>query len=268
MKSKNKILSLLGETWLLITLATVFGTAALVGVYYDEYMAEYKRANEEFAKKDELELSGLTFTKIDDYLYTLTGDVAPGDCEKIVPQMQPAMTVILESPGGSLADGGCIAAHFKLRDVQTVVRDTPVYDVNGKVIYQPGQVSQKMFEGKTICASACSIMFLGGDNRYLIGDVELGIHGPATPAPFLAGKDPGTIESQAFQTAASMIDLLTNLGIDDLDLKLFFVRVPNQTMYWLRPTDFQRMSSLSLIATHYRDFHTFTATHKSANLPD
>ena len=68
MKSKNKIISILGETWLLITLALIFGSAALVGVYHDEYMAEYKRANEEFAKKDELNLSGLTFTKIDDYL--------------------------------------------------------------------------------------------------------------------------------------------------------------------------------------------------------
>lgn len=266
---KIKIPNFLKETWLLVTLVIVFGSAAGVGIYYDEYMEEFKRQNEEFAKKDDiLQLSGLEFKKIGDYLFTLTGDVAPGDCEKIVPMMEPNMTVILESPGGSLADGGCIAGHFKIRNVQTVVRDTPVYDELGKVIYQPGLISKDPFTGKTVCASSCSIMFLGGDDRWLIGDVLFGIHGPATPAPMLQGKAPVAIESSAFATAAALFDLLTTLGITDDQLKLFFIRVPNSTMYWLKPSDFERMPSLATIATHYRGFWGLTITHKLATLPN
>ena len=265
---KNKLRSLFKETWLLVTLATVIGTAALVGMYYETYVEEYKRVNAEHNNKPEVpQLGGLTFAKIDDNLYTLTGEVAQGDCEKIVPLMPRDFTVILESPGGSLHDGACLAAHFKLRNVHTVVRDTPVYNEDGKVIYQPAAAAGKGFEGRVICASACSIMFLGGDNRYLMGDVWFGIHGPATPAPYLVGKSPNVIEQQAFQTAAGLIELITQLGVEDEKLKLFFIRVPHQTMYWLKPSDFKSMPAISLLATHYRDFHGFTATHKMANLP-
>ena len=38
---KNKLRSLFKETWLLVTLATVIGTAALVGMYYETYVEEY-----------------------------------------------------------------------------------------------------------------------------------------------------------------------------------------------------------------------------------
>jgi hypothetical protein len=83
----------------------------------------------------------------------------------------------------------------------------------------------------------------------------------------LVGKSPNVIEQQAFQTAAGLIELLTQLGVEDEKLKLFFIRVPHQTMYWLKPSDFKSMPAISLLATHYRDFHGFTATHKMANLP-
>ena len=79
--------------------------------WYDEYMILYHEANNKI--EEEKSKQGLTFTKIDNSLYTLMGTVEEGDCEKISPQMPQAFTLILESPGGNLAEGSCLAAHIK-----------------------------------------------------------------------------------------------------------------------------------------------------------
>jgi len=267
-EKKSFFRKLLGEPLVIGTIVVGLGTAVAVGTYYDDYMTLYEEANSGTKEKSEIEMpSGLVFSKIGENLFTLTGGVAVGDCDKIVPQMQENMTVILESPGGSLSDGACLASHFQLRNTTTVVRSTPVYDELGKIIYQPGANSDESYKGKVICASSCSIMFLGGKNRYLIGDVEYGIHGPATAPGAGQNQSLAAVESAAFRIAASMIDLLTNLGLTDEKVKLLFIRVPNSSMYWLRPSDFDRFPALSELATHYIDFHGLTWASPRANLP-
>ena len=95
--------------------------------------------------EEKQEIGNLIFTKLGDNLYSMTGDVGVGDCERIVPQLPTTapFTVILESPGGSLQDGVCLASHFKLRNVITVVRDTPVLDHNGEYLYKPGMATDQ-----------------------------------------------------------------------------------------------------------------------------
>jgi hypothetical protein len=226
--------------------------------WYDEYMVLYEEANN---KIDEEENSqGLVFTKIDDKLYTLMGTVKEGDCEKIAPEMPQAFTVILESPGGNLKDGSCIAAHIKLRNVVTVVRDSQVLNELGEVIYSPGsnldidENTPDYMKDKSICASACGLIFLAGDKRYLIGEVYFGIHGPGTPPGSMNGASPAAIESSAFRSASSLMSLLKSLGVDDEGLRLLFIQIPNASMYWLHPRDFKARPALMTIATDYRDF--------------
>ena len=232
--------------------------------WYDEYMVLYEEANN---KIDEEENSqGLIFTKIDDKLYTLMGTVKEGDCEKIAPLMPEAFTVILESPGGNLADGSCLAAHIKLRNVVTVVRDDVVLNELGETIYSPGsnldvdENTPDYMKDKSICASACGLMFLAGDRRYLIGEVYFGIHGPGTPPGSMNGASPKAIESSAFRSASSLMRLLKSLGVADEDLRLLFIQIPNATMYWLHPRDFEVRPALIMIATDYRDFFGTTGS--------
>ena len=62
----------------------------------------------------------------------MTGNIAVDDCEKIVPLLPKddiPFTVILESPGGSLFDGICLAAHLKHRNVVTVVASKLVWNI-------------------------------------------------------------------------------------------------------------------------------------------
>ena len=184
--------------------------------WYDEYMILYHEANNKI--EEEKSKQGLTFTKIDNSLYTLMGTVEEGDCEKISPQMPQAFTLILESPGGNLAEGSCLAAHIKLRDVVTVVRADDVMNEFGEMIYSPGNNTEEnempdYMKGKSVCASACGLLFLAGDKRYLIGDVYFGIHGPGTPPGSMNGASPAAIESSAFRTSSSLMKLLKSLGV-------------------------------------------------------
>jgi len=232
--------------------------------WYDEYMVLYEEANNKIEEEENTQ--GLVFTKIDDKLYTLMGTVKEGDCEKIAPLMPDAFTVILESPGGNLADGSCLAAHIKLRNVVTVVRDDVVLNELGETIYSPGsnldvdENTPDYMKDKSICASACGLIFLAGDKRYLIGEVYFGIHGPGTPPGSMNGASPKAIESSAFRSASSLMRLLKSLGVADEDLRLLFIQIPNASMYWLHPRDFKVRPALMSIATNYKDFFGITGS--------
>jgi hypothetical protein len=228
---------------LLVVTVSLVGTMLYVGSSFTD------------TEEDEEEGSGLVFTKLTETLYSMTGEVGVGDCEKIMPLLPTRGTfvVILESPGGSLHDGACLAAHLKIRSVVTVVRTTAVLDEDGNTLYQPDADG----DGRVVCASACSLMFLGGDMRYLIGDVWFGIHGPRTANP--DAMSPAALEASAYRTAASVLDLLKDLGVIDEALRLLFIRIPASTMYWLNPIDFGSMPTLITLATNYINFRGLTA---------
>lgn len=250
---------------LIMTLVAAFFAGQYMNHLYTEYMILYEEANTKKEEEKE-EVKGLEFKKIDDNLYTLTGNVEAGDCEKIVPELPDSFTVILESPGGNLAEGSCLAAHFKLRQVVTVVRADEVINDVGKVIYTPGTVNldsehtAEHMKDKTMCASACGLMFLAGDKRYLIGDVYFGIHGPRTPEEMVTKMHPAAVEASAYKTASALLQLLERLEVDPA-LRLLFIQIPGASMYWLNPRDFEAKPELITIATNYRDFWDLTVNH-------
>lgn len=262
------LLYILNKRWLFVLVVLSVNITYYYTVEgWKAYRTEYERLN----SVQEYQIpEGMKFEQIAHGLYTMTGAIAAGDCERIVKDMpvDEQFTVILESPGGSLADGSCLAAHLKLRNVTTVVRDTPVFDENNQVIYYPGLIGQENRDEQNkenvICASACGLLFLGGDKRYLIGDVWFGIHGPSTPPE--AQTNAGAAEQSAYQTASRLLDILEDLGIDDPDTRRLFIQIPGYTMYWLRPTEFHLREGLPKIATHYRDFWGYTASDNEAGL--
>ena len=255
----NLIAKLAKNPLMLVLVLAVVGLSFNQGrIYYNDFMVEYKRLNSEKQEKEDDTSDNLKFTKVDDYLYTLTGSVGEGDCDRIVPDMPNDFTLILESPGGNLAEGSCLAAHIKLRNVVTVVRDAPVMNSEGKVVYTPGMIGEELeidhLKGKTVCASACGLMFLGGDRRYLIGEVWFGIHGPGTPREFIGKMNPMQAESGAYRTASNLLGLLEQLGVEDPEVRKLFVQIPNQTMYWLHPRDFDAKPNIIKLATNYVNF--------------
>jgi len=259
-KSTSKIIK--NPLMLVLTLAVVGLSVNQGRMYYDNFMVEYKRLNSEKQEKEDDTSDNLKFTKLDEFLYSLTGSVGEGDCDRIVPDMPSDFTLVLESPGGNLAEGSCLAAHIKLRNVVTVVRDTPIMNADGKVVYTPGLVGEELeidhLKEKTVCASACGLMFLGGDRRYLIGEVWFGIHGPGTPRELIGKINPLQAESSAYRTASNLLGLLERLGVEDPEVRKLFVQVPNQTMYWVHPRDFKAKPNIIKLATNYVNFWGLT----------
>jgi hypothetical protein len=240
--------------YIVILILIALAAASVAGYEYTQRNMDIK---EEVVEE---EPEGLVFKQLDGHLYSLTGRVNPGDCEKLAPQFPDQFVVILESPGGSLADGMCIASHFKLRKVVTVVRDTPYLSSDGEVLYEPGLANTLDDSKKVVCASSCSLLFLGGDRRYLIGKVWFGIHGPSIPAETLRKISKAAIVQSSYQNAGQLLKLLKKLGVDDEAVRSAFIMIPGSSMYWLNPRDFKGNPALAKLATHYRNFWGFTAS--------
>lgn len=247
----------------------LFLIVAIAGVIFvpkavNTFILDIEESVEEEAPQEDPQ--GLEFKKLKGNLYSLTGSVQQGDCEKIAKDFPDRFVVILESPGGSLAEGICLASHLKIREVITVVRDTPVYNVEGEEVYTPGLVGEDGDKTRVVCASACSLMFLGGDERYLMGKVWFGIHGPRTPEEHLRNQGKSAIEQSSYQTAGRILQTLKQLGVENERVRLSFIMIPGTSMYWLNPRDFKLEPDLIHLATHYKDFWGFSAENLRAGL--
>jgi hypothetical protein len=265
----NMFRSFFKETGFFLIILSIV-SAGLGGYAYHTYIDTQKISHGDRITwfDEEVEEKHLTLKKISDTLYSLTGSVGTDDCKDIVPQLptNTPFALILESPGGVLAEGACLASHIKLRNVITIVRDTPVLDENGDIMYTPGLVYEKSQEAlgkevddpRIVCASACSLMFIAGDVRYLIGDVWLGIHGPRTPEESLGMIGKRALEASAYRTAGSLLKLLDHLGVTNKEVQRAFIIIPGTSMYWLSPLDWKAAPALRELATHYRDFWDYT----------
>mgnify|MGYP006106172125 CR=1 FL=1 len=245
------------KKWLSILLTT---SAVLM------FMSTSVKSDELYVEEEPYHNTHLTLSKILKDVYVLSGSVGEGDCDRISP-LFPAeghFTVILESPGGSLIEGMCLSKALKDLDVTTVVREHSLISKDGKVLYNAGHntaVSDSLAKAGeprvVICASACSLLFLGGDNRMLLGTVYLGIHSPKSSTHL---QSPAEIEAAAFAVAASLLKFLKyDLLVDGDDLRRFFITVPAATMYYLNPVHFKQAPWLIPLATLYVDFFGFNS---------
>jgi len=217
--------------------------------------------------------TNLTFTMLRPNVYSLVGAVGENDCNKIkslLPKDGEAFTVILESPGGSLFEGMCLAETLKDLDVTTVVANLPLINLEGELVYIPGSYTKasnalaaKGEDRVVICASACSLLFLGGDERRLVGNVYLGIHAPRSDKPL---PDPLKSEAQAYSLAAHLMGYLQRtLLVEDDDLRRLFILVPAKSIYYVQPRHFKKYPWLKDIATHYHDFHGYDSVPAKIN---
>jgi hypothetical protein len=253
------------EAKMLLFLASVILGAAFAPRLIDSFNAQQVSHADQITWEVVEEAKGLEFKKLGDHLYSLTGSVRAGDCEKIARQFPKRFVVILESPGGNLAEGICLASHIKIREVITVVRDSPVlHPDTGEEVYTPGAVGED--KTRVSCASACGLMFLGGDERHLKGNIYFGIHGPRTPEEYLMSQGKAAIEQNALQTAGKLLLALKKLGVKGEGVRMGFIMIPGTSMYWLHPRDFKAEPNLMYLATHYQDFWGFTASDIRAGL--
>tara|TARA_B110000211_G_scaffold177263_1_gene200401 strand:- start:1316 stop:1951 length:636 start_codon:yes stop_codon:yes gene_type:complete len=207
-------------------------------------------------------------------MYVIGGKVGAGDCKRIIPLLPSVghFTVILESPGGSLTEGMCFSENFKRLAVTTVVRETPILSPSGGVLYKAGHYTKSSDvlaeageDRVVICASACSLMFLGGEVRRLQGEVFLGIHSPRSTRPY---RSQSHAEAGGIAVAAKLLKFLQHvLLVEDGDLRRLFITIPSRDMYYLQARHFPKYPWLKGLATHYYNFQGYTS-HNRHNSPN
>ncbi|MFC6496501.1 ATP-dependent Clp protease proteolytic subunit [Gemmobacter lanyuensis] len=135
------------------------------------------------------------------YLIHIDGLIEDGDADKLeavvadLPKGRDNfLLVALNSPGGNLAEGLRMADVLQAAEIQVVT------DVMG-------------FGGTPAdCASACSLVYLGGTYRYLQEGSRLGVHQFAFETDDIAAKSETTRQVQ--RMAANITDLLSRAYVD------------------------------------------------------
>lgn len=201
-----------------------------------------------------LDSKSLSITRPMVGVYVLEGVINLQDCSKVKVEVPatPRPTIILESPGGAYGEGLCIARYFREINAKTIVT-ADKFKFNNTIIFHP----------KTnICASACVYMFMGGTERVLIGNANLGIHNPATPSIYLKHIIPEYNQIISFNMAYILLRFIDELGYTDEYLRYVLFNTPNFTMFWLHPDQFLENEGLKSIATEYINFYGFNFKEK------
>jgi len=197
-------------------------------------------------------LGGLELHPIAENVWLLEGDVAPGDCEFITPQLVEGSTLILQSLGGSAYDGICLSITVRDMNINTMVT-TKYYDNFGNILYENNDLHGWAYN---YCMSACSYIFIGGVERTLSGNVDLGFHRPTIGANALF-KHPYEVEGGALQVAYWITYMLDYNEIYGSIRQPFFL-VPPWEMYNLRAWHFIQFPDRESVATKYVKFWGYT----------
>lgn len=156
----------------------------------------------------------LTLTQVDG-VWRLEGAIAAGDAERIAAQLDDsaAKTLVLQSPGGSVADALALGRTLRAKGIGTTVLD--------------GE----------ICYSACPYLLAGGAERHVSPGASVGVHqhsfGENTLLPaFLAVED-------IQRGQADVMAYLDAMGIDPM-VMTHAMATPADEIYVLLPEELAR----------------------------
>ena len=162
----------------------------------------------------------------------LTGTIDPGAAKRVAGEIaargEYVVTVVLDSPGGSVTDALAI----------------------GRLIQEKG-LATRVAAG-ALCASSCPIVFASGTERSASPEAAIGVH--QIYAAALVGGDPqdtrravGTAMSDAQSTTASIIAHLTATGVDPA-LWLHALETPPDRLYYFTPEEMTRLKLATVVA--------------------
>lgn len=142
-------------------------------------------------------------------------------------------TVALNSPGGSLIEGMRLGLLFReLNVATTIARKVKHFSSTEDSSVDFGWVESD----EALCASACAYAFLGGVERYIIDDYQIGFHQfyNQSEASNLAQKlDANEISSDAQFVTGLLVEYIDELG--DIDFKILAeaAKATKNQMNWL-----------------------------------
>lgn len=130
----------------------------------------------------------------------------------------PVPTIVFDSPGGSVSGALAMGRLIRSRGYDTALEK----DYQEEPLFKDGMRDIAL---NTVCASACSLAFLGGKNRLVDRDARYGVHQ-------FYSKDRGAGEAAAQVTMTALALYLEEMGVSRRLLDLSSVVAP-EGMRWL-----------------------------------
>lgn len=145
-----------------------------------------------------------------------TGVIDPGTAEAFIAEVAKRgsyiKTVVLDSPGGSVADA--------LR--------------MGRLIRQKGFATE--VESRRTCASSCPLVLAGGAERRAGEKAAIGVHQVSAPAQSGGARAAGGGMQSAQRVSAEIQRYLRDMGID-LEVWVHAMETPKESLYFFKPEE-------------------------------
>jgi hypothetical protein len=168
-------------------------------------------------RRDDRLRRSMTFDLTANGRLVATGTIEPGSAETFAAEVEKRgsyiKTVVLHSPGGSVADALAMGRLIRAKNFATEV------------------------EKDSYCASSCPLMFAGGGTRRADAKAAIGVHQvsavPITGAPALTGSSAMT---SAQQISAECQRYLREMGVD-LQVWVHAMETPKDALYYFKPAE-------------------------------
>jgi len=117
----------------------------------------------------------------------------------------PNPTIVFDSPGGSLLGGMALGRLIRSRKLDTLL--APEYTEERLDKTHPEGFRERVVAKDAVCASACSLAFVGGNTRALEEGALLGVHQFSSTT--------GAMDESAAQvTVTAIAAYVTEMGVD------------------------------------------------------
>jgi hypothetical protein len=142
-------------------------------------------------------------------------------------ELPPSLTIMFDSPGGSIAGGLALGQFIRSRGYDTALERHVEEEMPADSLRSA--VPMRRLATNTICASACSLAFFGGRARSMTKDARLGVH------QFYSGTGSAIGDSATQVTLTRLARYLEDMGVDRRILDFASSEGPSG-MYWVSDT--------------------------------
>jgi hypothetical protein len=143
----------------------------------------------------------------------------------------PSPTIVFDSPGGNLAGGMALGRLIRLRKLDTLLASEYTEERIDKS--RPGGYRTRIVAKDAVCASACSLAFIGGSVRALEDGAMLGVHQFSSAT--------GTLNESASQvTVTALASYVTEMGVDRRMIDVASI-TSAKDIFWIEASDARKL---------------------------
>ena len=143
----------------------------------------------------------------------------------------PSPTIVFDSPGGNLLGGIALGRLIRSRKLDTLLAPGYAEELRDNTLPEGYRV--RVVAKEVVCASACTLAFIGGSVRALEEDAMLGVHQFSTAT--------GAMNESASQvTVTALASYVTEMGVDRRMIDVASV-TSSKEIFWISAADARQL---------------------------